>query len=261
MTNLRGIQGFSLLELAIVLGVAGAMAMAAFGFFGRRTVQGSGADAAASAFQRQVVGAVVRFAQRNHRLPCADTDGDGLEGTGVAGCAASGDAVGAVPFSTLGITVPVELGGDFARRLIYGVYRSPSAAAADDADLARLVERNGHVPGEIGFNGRDDLVRALASAQRNGQRSALLRVAAPGDGSGTDCAAPAANVAFVLVGAGARDADRRAGGNPFDGPNSALQWPGGGATCAANPDTERSEHYDDEVVAVGFTELIGRLGR
>lgn len=252
-------RGFSLLELTVVLGVMGIIGAAAIGISGKAGGGAGGRGGSRDEFTQQVYlqrfsQAVIGFAQRNHRLPCPDTDGDGLED-----CSAV-NVFGAVPFLTLETGVSGPAASEQARRFIYGIYRAPEV----DADLGVLDERTGDVQGDLGYFDRNDLVVALSNAHRASANEGRLRVAgAQSTGRSTSCANDWRNVAFVLTTSAGRDADRLASPkSDFDGANGHLVWPsGGGTTCVENPAVGQSEHYDDTVIAVGFTELLGYLIR
>lgn len=247
-------RGFSLLELAVVLGTVGVLAAAAVATSGGRTLRDEFTELA---LQQRLAQAVIAFAQRSHRLPCPDSDGDGLED-----CTA-GVMLGGVPFQTLEVPVSGGAGSALARSYMYGVYRSPDAVAADDADLATLKERTGNAEGDLGYQTRNDLVMALRNAHRAARNTARLMVAGVGSsGSATTCTSQGVNVAFALVYAGQGDADRLVPSTDFDGANGGLVWPSGASTpCVDNPSVGRTERYDDTVIAVSFTELLGYLIR
>lgn len=124
-------RGFTLIELALALLVLGLIAALALALLPQLTDRmrldetGIGTDL--------VDEAVVGFALANNRLPCPDTNDDGLEG-GAGGCEPA-DEVGRLPFRDLGLPGPAL---DEARLpLRYAVYRNPGA----DADLVSLEER------------------------------------------------------------------------------------------------------------------------
>lgn len=251
---MRQQRGFSLLELAVVLGVAGLLAAAAITSSSGRSLRD---DFTELALQQRLAQSVIAFAQRNHRLPCPDGTGDGLED-----CAHDA-ALGGVPFLTLEVSVAGGPGSALARSFMYGVYREPATAAANDADLAVLRERTGNQVGDHGYLSGNDLVMALRTAHRAPPTSARLRVAGPtSTGASSTCSDAWSNSAFALVYAGKGDADRSSPVSDYDGANGALVWPNGTtSTCVENPAIGRSEQYDDTVITVSFTELLGYLVR
>lgn len=249
---MRHQRGFSLLELAVVLGVAGLLAAAAIATSGGRALKD---DFTELALQQRLAQTVIAFAQRNHRLPCPDSTGDGLENCD------GGVSLGGVPFVTLEVAVAGGVGSALARSYMYGVYRAAESTASADADLAQLRERTGNQTGELGYLARNDLVMALRNAHRRAADPTRVRVAGPGGGA-SSCAGTATNVAFVLVYAGKADADRATPASDYDGANGALKWPAGSTSkCVESPALARSERYDDTVVSVSFTELLGYLLR
>ncbi len=250
----RAQHGFSLLELAAVLGIVGVLAAAVVASSGGRSMRDEFSELA---LQQRLVQAVIGFAQRNHRLPCPDRTGNGMED-----CTAGG-IFGGVPFQTLEVPVAGGPGSALARRYMYGVYRAAVSDPAADADLALLKERTGNAAGDLGYLARNDLVVALRNAHRAAPRGDLLSVAGPESaGVAASCTGTLTNVAFALVYAGQGDADRTSAGTDYDGANSGLAWPGGSTTaCVENPSVGRAERYDDAVVATSFTELLGYLIR
>lgn len=169
MTTLKPCRrqsGFNLLELALVLAMMGGLVLVLMdysgGRFGSRDIEGEGV-------QDQVVAALYRYAQHNFRLPCADTDGDGVEGSGSDGCGDddSAQSVGGVPYITLGLADLFGAGTE--EHYIYGVYRN----TALDADLASVEERTGDDEGDSGYRQLDDLryaLRTLATASLDSSR-------------------------------------------------------------------------------------------
>lgn len=126
-----GTCGFTLIELALsllVLGLIAALILALLPqLTDRMRLDETGVET------DLVDEAVVGFALANNRLPCPDTNDDGLEG-GAGGCEPA-DEVGRLPFRDLGLPGPAL---DEARLpLRYAVYRNPGA----DADLVTLEER------------------------------------------------------------------------------------------------------------------------
>ena len=131
-------RGFSLLELAVVLGVIAILGAAAMGLNG--ISRNSGQEFSQQVYLQRFSQAVIGFARRNHRLPCPDTDGDGVEDCG------SVNVLGALPFLTLEVGVSGASGSDLARSFMYGVYRAPGA------DLGVLEERTGNHRPDWGRN-------------------------------------------------------------------------------------------------------------
>lgn len=136
-------RGFSLLEMAVVLVILGLIAVAILAVIPRVTERMRlNTD---ENITKDASEAIYGFALKNHRLPCPDVNGDGLEGTG--GTCASTDAVGAIPYRSLGLLGPVL---DKARLpLRYGVYRN-SGASADLVTLTNLYEPD--IPGALTEN-------------------------------------------------------------------------------------------------------------
>lgn len=266
-------QGFTLLELALVLALLGGMALVAMQYRPNALRQD---DAIAQGYHDQIAAALYRYAERHYRLPCADTNGDGFEGGSGSECGQGKltHMVGGVPFLTLGMSEAQGLSKGVRERFVYGVFRDNSADPDNpfstnntaDTDLAALIERTGDSSGSAGYRSLDDLRYALRSLGRRAMVGADVnagRIYVTGDSQqagAADCNAhPIANLAFFVAYAGTRDAD--GSGQPFDGANSGLRWPSGGELCVSGPLTGRGEQYDDAVIAVGFAELLGYLSQ
>lgn len=112
------------MELAVVLAVMGVVGVAAWRLplLFHPAAQGDQTALELHLAEQSLEG----FALTNHRLPCPDTVGDGLEHC-------NADSVGTFPFKTVGYAP--------AHVLRYGVYRNANAAAVNDADLAVAKDR------------------------------------------------------------------------------------------------------------------------
>ncbi len=212
-------RGFSLLEMAVVLVIIGLIG-ALFWQLLPRLQTASNPEPPEVVQLRAAEDALTGFALAHSRLPCPDTNGDGLEDT--APCA----TVGRLPQRTLGQILPHDLR--------YGVSRMASA------DLTVLSNRYipnipGTAPAPV-LNGLD-LCIALRKDQKSG--SAGLLVGSRG--------VPAA---FALASRGAGDADGN--GDLFDGLNVGTGF--------AAPDSPITASYDDYTAAMSFGELAQRIG-
>jgi len=243
--------GFSLLELSVVLVVMGSVlsiATFSYGYVLRKVDQAKTARS-----MDEVQNALLTFVITNHRLPCADTDGNGYEGTGLpASClSAQSDKAGGLPFKTLFLdSEPFDAAHHKFR---YGVYRN----SASSADLATNTERTGDAATTERFQNLDDFIQALRNAQ--GVTPLLAtQVFVTGDGvsSGAiQCATNiVANVAYVLISGGDDDLDGLNG--YLDGANGAF---GGAVTCSESPFRVSSGLYDDQVIVESFVGLTGKL--
>lgn len=151
-------RGFSLVELSVSLAVMGAMGLAVWRFLPLSRELAQGQPVALQ--QAQAQWAVEGFLMRSHRLPCPDTDGDGLENC-------TGGMVGQLAWRDLGLTQSFAV-------LRYGVYRAGSH------DLAQALERQipllppGYAPHPLaGLNGLDLCFALRAAARSPGTAGAL----------------------------------------------------------------------------------------
>lgn len=121
--------GFTLVEMAVVLVILGVIGVILARWMGTTTLEHT------HALQRTLLqradDAVLGFATIQHRLPCPDTDGDGLENC-------DGSAVAMLPYRTIGLP------DARAARVRYGVLRraGDSAVLADwDTSANRAADR------------------------------------------------------------------------------------------------------------------------
>ncbi|MFP4294667.1 MAG: hypothetical protein ACLFQH_02470 [Halothiobacillaceae bacterium] len=120
-------RGISLVETTLVLVLLGTVVV-----FGWRLADLAGTrvqDLRADVSLGEADAALTGFAALQARLPCPDTDGDGLEDCD------EDDVVGALPWATLHLADP-RLG-----RLRYGVYRAADELSDKDRDLAVSRDR------------------------------------------------------------------------------------------------------------------------
>jgi len=232
--------GYTLIELSIALVVLGIVLVLVWRFVGFNAQYALSNSERATL--RSADEAVTGFVLSNNRLPCPDTNGDGIEDCGGAA------AVGQLPFVSIGLAAAD------ANRVRYGVYRNASATPASDADLAVVIDRMpmlttvGTTPlaGFDGFAGQRngiDLCTGLRNGANNSPDPGMVHVTASSRNI---------NVAFALAIAGSTDADHA--GGLLDAGNAAA-----GLAFEA-PARVTDGEYDDRVVAVGFDRLMGRLG-
>lgn len=219
----HGRQGFSLVEMSLVLVIVGAMGMVMWKFMPAFKSLPAIARLTATPLERSG-DALDGYILANGRLPCPATSVGGAEA-----CGANGEWL---PARTLGLNLPEPVR--------YGVYRAPAV----DADLAVLNDRYQPLlpPGVVSaqqLNGLDFCVALINS----------LRT--PPGVQPLTAGAQRVPIAYGLAVAGAGDAD--GDGSPFDGLNRlAGRFELAGAA--------RNAVQDDASRAVGAGELLTRLG-
>lgn len=236
--------GFSLVEVAIALLVAGLMSWAAFS--GYETVSAQQEIERGRAEAQQLQSMVRAFALRHGRLPCPGATPDGYESL-AAGLCSSGNQIGWFPYVSVGLDLPAD-----RLRARYSVFRSANAIAAQDADLAVAKERTGDAAGSATFLDVTDLIAALNNA-------AVLPFAATrtyltgdaGAAGAIDCAANPVMAAAYWVVVPIQDKDGN--GDRLDAPHTL------GGLCAASPSAPLRLASDDVVAAESPTQLAGWL--
>lgn len=123
--------GFTLVEIGVALVALGIVLLGAVVFWQQSTRVRVSAEQ--TDVRQQVREALTGFAYAQHRLPCPAADTNGNESCALGG--GSVRQVGYVPWRTMGLPRPD------AGQLRYGVYREPSATAAQDRDLATAIDR------------------------------------------------------------------------------------------------------------------------
>lgn len=264
--------GFTLVEIGVALVALGLLLITALAWW--RSANEQRVAAVQLDVQLQARQALLGFAQANYRLPCPAADDGGAES---CGSAISLRQVGWLPWKTLQIPRPE------AGKLRYGVYRAPSQIVEGvelvelDQDLAVSKDRmkvlripdlttppqnhtkapNPNLPKEpqaraeaLGNSNLPDFCRALSVAattatSETSPKKLAVKVGATGNSR---------PVAFVLAAPGLLDADGQ--GGLFDGAN---QWATDNLPLFEAANRERSDSYDDKVIAAGFHELFDEL--
>jgi len=232
MTIKKHAIGFSLVEMSIVLVIIGILA-----FFSVKFVSNIGRQALNEQFKNDLQRAdqaIIGFIYANNRLPCPDINKNGFEECGIA------NITGNLPIKTLGIesSLQKKQGG----QIRYGVFRKANANLAIDNDLAQLKDRfEPLLPDSAASNQSNglDLCLALKTASLTAPDNMQLNI-----GSSS------INVAYAIADSGALDANNDS--VLFDGSN-------GSGVKFEKPNKPHINNYDDNVLAIGFNELSGRL--
>lgn len=205
----RRARGFGLLQVLLLIAVMAGLASMGYLQWRARTVVDSSRQERQALTQADK--AIIAFATVANRLPCPDTNRDGLED-----CGAAADQKGWLPSATLrlaGVDPGVDVG-----QLRYLVQRGAGANSLtvltdawrplgyDDAGQTFFAVRGGAYPTDILT--LTDLCERLDTASTTALGPALAQVNA----------APARTVAYALAHPGTSDAD--GDGDLFDGANS-----------------------------------------
>lgn len=237
--------GFSLLETAIALVVAGLMSWAAFSGYEVIAAQKNMERARAEAQQLRTV--VRAFAMRHGRLPCPSADAaNGYESL-VSGSCASGRQVGWFPYVSAGLEVPED-----GMRARYAVFRDANVDVTKDADLATSKERTGDAAGSTTFHHATDLVAALNTASLLSFSDERPYLTGDGGVAGAmDCAANhvMAVAYWIMIDLQDKDGD----GLRLDLPHKEN------TPCAVSPFAVNRLDFDDVVEAESHVQLAGWL--
>lgn len=205
----RRARGFGLLQVLLLIAVMAGLASMGYLQWRARTVVDSSRQERQALTQADK--AIIAFATVANRLPCPDTNRDGLED-----CGAAADQKGWLPSATLRLA-GVDPGADVGQ-LRYLVQRGAGANSLtvltdawrplgyDDAGQTFFAVRGGAYPTDILT--LTDLCERLDTASTTALGPALAQVNA----------APARTVAYALAHPGTSDAD--GDGDLFDGANS-----------------------------------------
>jgi prepilin-type N-terminal cleavage/methylation domain-containing protein len=238
-------KGLTLLEVSVVLVVAGLMSWAAFSGYETVVSQQSLERGRAEAKSLQV--AVRSFALRHGRLPCPDQAGTGYEtlDTSPVPVCGPGAQVGWFPYTSIGLAVPVD-----GLRARYSVFRAAHVTPSSDADLAIAQERSGDTVGATTYQDASDLIVALNNAARlpiASSRSYLTGDGGPAGAINCTSNVHSAVAYWIVVPLQDRDGD----GDRLDPPHSLT------GLCAASPVAPLSHQSDDVVVAESVAQLAG----
>ncbi len=237
-------RGLSLVEVSIVLVIAGLMSWAAF--MGYETVSAQQEIERGRAEAQQLQSVVRSFALRHGRLPCPDVVGTGYESLTGLQCS-PGTQLGWFPYVSAGLSVPTD-----RLRARYAVFRKADAVVDKDADLAATLERSGDAADADTHEDVTDLIVALNNASRLAVDASRPYITGDGGAGGAiDCATNLLmGVAYwVVVPLQDRDND----GSRLDPPHAMN------SLCATNPSAPLRRLSDDVVVAESPIQLAGWL--
>jgi prepilin-type N-terminal cleavage/methylation domain-containing protein len=246
-------RGFTFIELSFVIIVFGMVAAVIAQVVPAMRRSSSTAETVRNIVSVQF--SLESFAATHSRLPCADTDGDGVENL-----APSCQTIGTVPHVTLGYPGPLVNADNYPFK--YAIYQRDSADLRLKASLGSAVERYRPSTGTPvsatdltvqltnksygSTNRRLDFCQGLRAGMDLPYDQSYLHVVESGKRT---------HVAYVLVDPGIGNMDLA--GDLFDGLN--------GTASAALPEFEhpsrsQSMTYDDRVVVTYFDEMWDALG-
>ncbi|WP_186053805.1 type II secretion system protein [Burkholderia gladioli] len=176
--------GFTLIEMAMVLGAAAIVAAGSMTLL--NTSMTSTQATSDAALLGQAREALVAFVINNRRLPCPDMDGTGVEGNCIVG-----DQNGYLPYIALGLAMPT---GSATPLIRYAVYRD-----AKNADLAAPLSTSGSLSGTllaagVVTDGRMEMMQALRWVGSQSMSTSHPYITT----FGGSCATPAFGVAFAI---------------------------------------------------------------
>ena len=245
-------RGFTFVELSFIIIVMGMIAMLVAQVV--PAMRRSSATAETVRNLGNVELSLLSFAAINGRLPCADTDSDGLENGSGNTCA----VIGKLPYRTLGYSSPLVNADGFDFK--YAIYVNAGIALRDKAALGSAVERYRPSVGTgatvtltdksytlTAPNYRLDFCQGLRAGMDAGFTANYLHVKTPGGSL--------KNVAYVLVDPGVGNMDLL--GDMFDGYNSTAI---AGAPLFEHPNRQQSMTYDDRVIVGYFDQMWESLG-
>jgi prepilin-type N-terminal cleavage/methylation domain-containing protein len=250
------IKAFTLIELSVVLIIVGIIISSAQAFY-RATIKTTNyikIDSQLASINQSLI----TFALQNKRLPCADVDGNGYEGSGNGNCGSTAlYQTGSVPYKTLEMNQMSNTQTQLMKRdIVYGVYRNPNVVVINDADLSRAIDRTSDSPGSQYYINNYDFIKALSNA--NAQPKSTSYVYTTGVGANENCTTTITrNYAYILASAGIEDADNN--GNVYDGVNNNLKQDGTGSKCFVSSKRRMNNQYDDKVLVMNFQSLIGKM--
>lgn len=250
----RAQQGFTFIELSFVIIILGMIAALLAQLI--PAMHQASANAATVRNLTSTQYSLQSFASIHGRLPCADTDNDGLENT-----SPSCQTVGKLPYLTLGYANPLlnAQGYDFK----YGLYQRDDGALRQKSVLGQAVER--YRPSTGTPTSASDLTVVLTDkAYQTGGTYRLdfcqgLRagIDLPFDSNYLYVNQNGSNkhVAYVLVDPGASNMDLS--GDRFDGLNGSASV---AAPAFEHPNRQQSFNYDDHVTVAYFDQMWEVMG-
>lgn len=214
--------GLSLVEMAVVLAVFGALAVGVLGITALTSERNRFNEASVSL--DRVERALIAFVESNWRMPCPDTSGTATNpGDGLENCNGS-DTAGQVPYRTLGLAEPSL--DPWRRPIVYAVDRRLTTVSPQQAFRYEFCQRLRIQSSELNTDFLHTALDDFSGARRN--------------------------LAYVLLSGGGQD--RSGNGSRID------QLIPAGATRALKVDDQRpGTSSDDRYLASSLFVLSGRL--
>jgi Tfp pilus assembly protein PilE len=237
-------RGFTLMEATLAVLGMGVVLAAGMVAHNPLATQSSAAEAT---FMDSITASLFKYAKRNNRLPCPDTDNDGFENATAGVCTSAGTTSGKVPYLTLEMTLSGPVGTGMDQQFTFGVYRGGGVATKDltvnaERSMAAAVSTP-HVAPNASYKNLDDFKQAVINAGTAASTSTEIYVTGNDASSADSDCSVVANMAFIVAFSGSRHAAVNSG------------------KCFTGPGKPFSPTYDNLVRAVGFAELNGVLSR
>ena len=178
------------------------------------------------------------FVFAHFRLPCPDTNADGLEDCGTS------STQGRLPYKTLGLISALR--NEFGAHIHYAPYRKPSTTLNEDVDLT--MNKNRYVPDVALATSLPSATPTLSLANSNlidFCQALKYQKTLAYDGSLPNIGIPVTNLAIILIDPGSN--------TRLEGVNAT------GNMTFAQPSQPQGIHYDDRVKTLSFETLSAQF--